>query len=293
MVNDMKPTCFLNTNTDEQNTPSGFHPTLKNNFVRMKLELRNIELGYGKRTVLSDINLEVNTGEIVCLIGPNGVGKTTLFKAILGLKKPTNGSIFLNGIDVSRWNHKEFARCIAYVPQAHNTPFPFSVLDVVLFGRTAHLGSFDSPGRKDRVIADECLDILNISHLRNQPFTQLSGGERQMVIIARALAQQPQFLVLDEPTSNLDFGNQVKVLNHINELKNKSLGIFMATHSPDHAFMCASKVVIVHNGGLMRFGDPETIITEESLKKVYGVDVLVINSPGKHETKRKVCVPMI
>jgi iron complex transport system ATP-binding protein len=259
----------------------------------MKLEITNVSLGYGKKTVLSDIDLEVNTGEIVCLIGPNGVGKTTLFKAILGFLKPSSGHIYLNGTDVSRWNHKEFARCIAYVPQAHNTPFPFSVMDVVLFGRTAHLGVFDSPGRKDRIIAEECMELLNISHLKKQPFTQLSGGERQMVIIARALTQQPHFLIMDEPTSNLDFGNQIMVLNQIKELKNQSLGIFMATHSPDHAFLCGSKVVIMHNGHLFSFGDPETIITEESLKEVYGVDVMIFDSPEERTSSRKVCVPMI
>jgi iron complex transport system ATP-binding protein len=259
----------------------------------MKLEIKNITVGYGKKTVLSGINLEVNTGEIVCLLGPNGAGKTTLFKAILGFFKPSSGAVFLDGIDVSRWKRREFARCIAYVPQAHSTPFPFTVKEVVLFGRTAHLGVFDSPGCKDHHIADECLDLLNITHLKHQLFTQLSGGERQMVIIARALAQQPHFLVMDEPTSNLDFGNQVKVLNQINDFKNNSLGILMATHSPDHAFMCGSKVAIVDNGRLTRFGDPETTITPKNLKDVYGVDVLVFDTPGAPGSTRKVCVPRI
>lgn len=260
----------------------------------MKLEITDITLGYGSKTILSHINLTVTTGDIVCLLGPNGAGKTTLFKAILGFLAPQSGNIFFDGKSVSQWNHRQFAQHIAYIPQAHSTPFPYSVQDVVLFGRTAHLGMFESPGKKDRFIADECIDLLGIAHLRNNSFPQLSGGEQQLVIIARALAQQPRFLVMDEPTSNLDFGNQVKVLKKINELKRNDMGILMSTHSPDHAFLCDAKALIIHQGNLVKYGDSESIITEKQLKNVYGVDVHIFESPQKDTVLgRKVCVPMI
>jgi len=255
----------------------------------MKLEIQNGMFGYAGNAVLKDVNFELNTGEIVCLLGKNGAGKTTLFKSMLGVLKPLSGSILLNGKPIEHWNRPQFARLVGYIPQARSLPFPFTVMDVVLFGRTAHLSAFGSPGKKDRILAEECMDLLHIAHLKNRTFTQLSGGEQQLVIIARALAQQPAFLIMDEPTSSLDFGNQINIIRQVNALKNNALGIMMATHSPDHAFMCNANVAVVHQGTLRKAGHANDIISELVLKEIYGVDVKV----RPLDDTRLVCVPEV
>ncbi|ADQ78663.1 ABC transporter related protein [Paludibacter propionicigenes WB4] len=255
----------------------------------MKLEIQNGKFGYGGNAVLQDVNFELNTGEIVCLLGKNGAGKTTLFKSMLGVLKPLSGSILLNGKPIEHWNRQQFARLVGYIPQARSLPFPFTVMDVVLFGRTAHLSAFGSPGKRDRILAGECMDLLNITHLQHRTFTHLSGGEQQLVIIARALAQQPAFLIMDEPTSSLDFGNQINIIRQVNALKNNALGIMMATHSPDHAFMCNANVAVVHQGTLRKAGHANDIISEQVLKEIYGVDVKV----RPLDDTRLVCVPEV
>ena len=259
----------------------------------ISLEFRHVNLGYHGHVVLHDVSLTLKTGEIVCLLGANGVGKTTLFKTILGFIKPLAGVITIDGKDCSQLSPKEFAHLVAYVPQLHHTPFPYKVRDVVLFGRTAHQKLFASPCKKDREIADRSLELLNIAHLAERSFTELSGGERQMVIIARALAQEARFIMFDEPTSNLDYGNQVRILRAIADLRSHSVGILMATHTPDHAFMVGSKVVVMANGGLLCYGTPETTLTTERLKEVYGVDVQVFDTPANGVASRKVCAPTI
>jgi len=258
----------------------------------MKLEIKNGVFGYAGKAVIKNINFELNTGEIVCLLGKNGAGKTTLFKSMLGVLKPISGSILLNEKPIEHWSRPQFARLVGYIPQARSLPFPFTVMDVVLFGRTSHLSTFGSPGKKDRLLAEECLELLKITHLKNRSFTQLSGGEQQLVIIARALAQQPAFLVMDEPTSSLDFGNQIKIIRQVNALKNNSLGIIMATHSPDHAFMCDANVAIIHKGKMWKTGHSNDVVSEEILKEIYGVEVKV-RLLGNPECNRLVCVPTV
>lgn len=259
----------------------------------MIYELKNISAGYPHHKVLDDVNFQISTGEIVCILGKNGAGKTTLFKTMLGVLTPLSGSVLLDGKNVTGWHRSDFARRVAYIPQARSLPFPYSVLDVVLFGRTSHLSMFGTPGRKDKLLAEECMDLLNIRHLQNRIFTHLSGGEQQMVIIARALAQQPSFLIMDEPTSSLDFGNQIKIIKQVNELKNNELGIVMATHLPDHAFMCDANVSVVHEGKILTSGHANDIVTETMLKEIYGVKVRVKNLGNQQDCNRKVCIPML
>jgi iron complex transport system ATP-binding protein len=237
----------------------------------MKLEIKNAALGYHKKAVLTNINLELNTGQIICVLGKNGAGKTTLFKTILGILPLLKGEILLNGKNIGDWSRKKFARVVAYVPQARALPFPFTVSDVVLFGRTAYLSAFASPSKNDRIIADDCLEKLRITHLKKRIFTQLSGGEQQMVIIARALAQQPAFLIMDEPTASLDFGNQMKIIGQVKELKDDDLGVMMATHYPNHAFMCDADVAAIHQNSIWKQGNCNNIITESVLKKIYDI----------------------
>lgn len=256
----------------------------------MKLEIKNLTGGYGNKMIIRDFSTAVETGDILCLLGPNGVGKTTLFKSILGFLKMQGGEISLDGKNMEKFSWAEQARIIGYVPQSSNPPFPFSVIDVVVMGRTAHLGMFGTPGKKDFQKAYEVLEQLQIVHLAENAFTELSGGERQMVMIARALVQQPAFIMLDEPTASLDFGNQAKVLQRILSLSKNGIGIIMTTHYPDHAFLCDGKVVLLQRGDTYHTGHAGEVLTEENLTKAYGVKVRIIQSEMDGITMR-FCAP--
>jgi iron complex transport system ATP-binding protein len=258
----------------------------------MKLEVDSAICGYAGKIVLNGISFSVSSNEVLCLLGPNGVGKTTLFKTILGFLKLYGGSITADGADVRRWTRKKYAQVLGYVPQNHTPPFAFSVIDVVTMGRTAHLGSFSTPSASDKAVAERELEALGIGHLRDRVYTEISGGERQMVLIARALAQEPQILVMDEPTSNLDFGNQLLVLGQIKKLAEKGIGIVMTSHVPDHAFLCSSRVALLKKDGF-EIGAPDDIVTEENLKAVYGVNVKITSTPIGGGRFAKACVPMI
>lgn len=258
----------------------------------MKLEIRNAVCGYGKNMVVKKASLEINSGETLCVLGPNGVGKTTFLKAILGLLKLSQGEIIINGKDISAYSKMELAKIIGYVPQSHVPPFPYTVYDVVLMGRNAHIGLFSSPTKKDMQIADDILNTLDIYHLKDRVYTQISGGERQLVLIARALAQECQLLVMDEPTSNLDFGNSIKVLSYINNLVSKrGIALIMITHSPDQAFLCATKVAVMKDGSIINIGKPEDIIDNKCLKYIYGVDVDVVTVSNQNGKSVKSCIP--
>jgi iron complex transport system ATP-binding protein len=243
------------------------------------IELKNVSCGYGNKAVLNDFSAKISSGEIYCLLGPNGIGKTTLFKTILGLLPALSGTISIDNKDVSRLTPGDFARYIGYVPQFHIPPFAFSVLDVIVMGRTARLGVFGSPKAADYSFALEVMTRLGITHLREKLYTQLSGGERQMALIARALAQEPAFLMMDEPTSNLDFGNQAKVLEHIIALTSKNLGIIMTTHYPEHVLLLKTKVSLLKKGGAVQTGDAREVLTAANLSETYGISVAVAEVP--------------
>ncbi|BAH06636.1 hypothetical protein CKR_1585 [Clostridium kluyveri NBRC 12016] len=259
----------------------------------MNLEIKNAICGYGFRAVVKGISVNVKSGETLCLLGPNGVGKTTLFKTILGFLKLQGGEIILDGENINNLSRKKLAKAIGYVPQAHTPPFPFSVLDVITMGRTAHLGAFASPSKNDMAIAEESLETLGISFLKNKIYTEISGGERQMVLIARALTQQPSILVMDEPTSNLDFGNQIRVLEQINSLVKKGLGVIMTTHFPDHTFLCSSKVALMQKNNIFTVGSVDDVVTEENLRSAYGVDVKITSTVNSRGEPIKACIPLL
>lgn len=244
------------------------------------LRLEKVSCGYGPREVVSEFSAAVAAGDVFCLLGPNGIGKTTLFKTILGFLPPRGGRLALNGRDLTRMSVEERARLIGYVPQAHVPPFAFSVFDVVLMGRTAHLGTFGRPGRRDRQAAADSLERLGIGFLARRVYTELSGGERQMVLIARALTQEPEFLMMDEPTSNLDFGNQARVLQNIRRLAGEGLGVVMTTHFPDHVFQCGSRVALMRPGRPHLVGQVNEVMTETHLQDAYGVPVTIVAADG-------------
>jgi ABC-type cobalamin/Fe3+-siderophores transport systems, ATPase components len=264
-----------------------------NEVPELKLEVKQACCGYGKRDVVEGISIKVESGEILCLLGPNGVGKTTLFKTILGFLKLRGGEILLDGENVQTWSRSRLAKAIGYVPQAHTPPFPFKVIDVVVMGRAAHLGITASPSKADIMIAEEALAILDVQFLKDRIYTEISGGERQMVLIARALAQKPKILVMDEPTSNLDFGNQIRVLEQINSLSRRGLGVIMTSHFPDHAFLCSSKVALMQNNNVFSIGSVEQVITEENLKSAYGVEVKIFTTFNKSGGSINTCVPLL
>lgn len=259
----------------------------------MTLEVLGADCGYGNNTVVRNISVQVESGEILCILGPNGVGKTTLFKTILGFLKLKGGKIVLNGENVLNWTRKKLAQTVGYVPQAHIPPFPFKVIEVVTMGRTAHLGNFSSPSGRDVEIAENALETLGIHFLRDRIYTEISGGERQMVLIARALTQQPEFLVMDEPTSNLDFGNQVRVLQNIKKLAESGMGVIMTSHFPDHAFLCSGKVALIQKNNKFIVGKAEEVITEGNLQEAYGVGVKIISTTDSTGGTVKTCVPVL
>ncbi|KNY25177.1 ABC transporter ATP-binding protein [Pseudobacteroides cellulosolvens] len=258
----------------------------------MMLEVRDVSCGYGKKMVVEKITLNVVKGEILCLLGPNGVGKTTFFKSILGFLKLMGGEILLDGENISQIPKSRFAKVVGYVPQAHTPPFPFSVLDVVLMGRTAHLGLFALPSQKDVKIAENALEMLGVSYLKDRVYTEISGGERQMVLIARALTQEPKVLIMDEPTSNLDFGNQIRVLERIKRLSEKGLAVIMTSHFPNHVFLCSSKVALMQHRSFL-VGNADEIVTEKNLKSAYGIDVKITSAMDQKGNIIKACIPLI
>ena len=254
------------------------------------LEASDLAFSYGGGpTIFSGLNLTAGAGEIVCILGPNGTGKSTLIKCLAGLNRPTAGRVRLAGKDSSALSRAAIARVAAYVPQLHQGVFAFSVFEVVLLGRAPHLGFFGAPGRRDREAAQLAIAALGIEHLADKAYTELSGGERQLVLFARILAQEPKLLLLDEPTSHLDFGNQIQVLALISRLADQGLAVVMTSHFPDHAFLTSRTVAVMAGGRFVAVGKPAEVVTEERLAEVYGVNVRIATLPGYGT----VCVPLL
>src|SRR5271163_1155345 len=254
----------------------------------MRLTAQNLTIGYGDRVIGTGISLVILPGEVLCLLGPNGAGKTTLFRTLLGLQPALAGKVAIDGVPLEFLRPSDIAQRLAYVPQAHVTEFSYSVLDVVLMGRTARLRSFASPGSEDRRIALDKLAGLGIGDLAGEDYTQISGGQRQLVLIARALTQGAPFLVMDEPTASLDFGNQAMVLARIRELAGDGYGVVLSTHDPDHALLVATRVAIIDEGGLKVIGKARDVVTAEALSALYRTEVQVEETPSG----RRVCVPV-
>ena len=240
------------------------------------LEARSLRIGYGATTIGTEINFKLVAGQILCLLGPNGSGKSTLFKSLLGLIPLLGGQVLLQGLPLASSARRHIAQQVAYVPQATEGMFAFQVLDVVVMGRSAHIGMFAAPSQQDKDIALQSLAQLGMAHLRHRIYTQLSGGEQQLVLLARALAQQPQALILDEPTASLDFGNQIRVLEQIHALRDQGLAIFLCTHQPEHAYRVADKVLLFKKGNVAAAGVTATTLTAEALAQLYDLPITVV-----------------
>ncbi len=258
----------------------------------MKLCVSHAEYHYDSEKAhgFKDINFTLENAGIMTILGPNACGKTTLLKCIDGLLKLDQGSILINDKDMCLLSRVEIAKAIGFVPQFHEASFAFSVLDAVLVGRSPHIGLLDSPKKEDILIARQAIETLGISYLINTPYTQISGGEKQLVLLARILAQKPSLLLLDEPTSHLDFGNQIRLLTTMQKLAAGGMPIIMTSHFPDHAFLVSHKVALMKSGELIAVGTPEEIITEQNLEEVYKIRVKVMNvNVGVNRT---ICVPV-
>lgn len=235
------------------------------------LELLGLRTGHGRRMVSEAVDLCIAAGEVLCLLGPNGCGKTTLFRTVLGLLPPLAGQVLVQGQPVQHWPRAEFARRVGYVPQAQAGVFAFEALDMVLMGRAARLSLLARPSRADRAMALACMERLQIAHLAARRYTELSGGERQLVLIARALAQEPALLVMDEPTASLDFGNQIRVLEQIAGLSAQGMAVLLSTHQPEHALRVATRIALLGRGRLLDVGEPRAVATPSALAGLYGV----------------------
>ena len=241
----------------------------------MKIESRGIEFSYKNRRVLRGLDFSADGGDIVAVLGPNGVGKSTLFRCLLGFLRPQKGGVYIDGRDIQSMSAAESARHVAYIPQSVSPIFNYTVLDTALMGMTNRLGTFQTPRSKDIEKADGVLDSLGISHLRSRGCAQISGGERQLALLARALVQDAGILIMDEPTANLDYGNNWRVMERIVALASAGYTVIFSTHDPNQAFFHANHALVMKDGRVVASGPPGTTLSGELLSDLYNIKALV------------------
>ena len=247
----------------------------------MTIELKNVTIGYGRTPVVDDINLRLEGGHFYCLLGANGIGKTTLFKTILGLLPPLGGEVLIEDKPLHSMPLVELSECISYVPQAKASAYDMDVRDVVVMGRTRFIKKFAQPSEYDYEMSAEILERLGIQKLADKQYSELSGGEQQIVLIARALTQEARFVLMDEPASNLDFENQKKVLECLQQLSGSGIGVLLSSHSPDHAIYCDMELILIDRNRHIHTGKIDEILTDQLLREVYGVDIHLISDVTK------------
>jgi len=246
---------------------------------RPVLTVSRLAIGYGQRVLAREISFTLPHGSITCLLGRNGVGKTTLFRTVLGLIAPIDGSIRIGPCEMRDLSRSAIAKAVAYVPQAHVGAFAHSALDLVLMGRTVHLGALQQPGRSDIDIAKDCLAQLGIGDVAEHGLDRISGGQRQLVFIARALAQQAGTLIMDEPAASLDVANRVMLREAIRRLAAEGYAILLSTHEPDEAFATADRAALLGADGFI-CGPAEAVLTEAALSSLYDRRIVVERTPS-------------
>ena len=245
----------------------------------MKLTVENLSFAYGKGDpVLRDVSFTADGGDFLSVLGANGAGKSTLFRCLLGGLEGYTGTISLDGRDVRTLSRRELAAHIAYIPQIHRPTFGYAVLDVTLMGLTRFLSPFRSPSRELEAQALAALERMGVAHLARRSFATLSGGEQQLVLIARALCQRSDVLLMDEPTSSLDYGNQLRVLQRVSELAGQGYTVILSTHDPQHALRFSRRVLALRDGRVAAFGDTRDVLTETLLRRLYGVDAALLDT---------------
>ncbi|MBE5954909.1 MAG: ATP-binding cassette domain-containing protein [Lachnospiraceae bacterium] len=256
----------------------------------MRLSVEHGSFFYEKdRMIFEDINFSVDSGEILAILGPNGAGKTTMLRCITGMLKWKKGKSMLDGENIADMPSKKQWSRMAYVPQAKGVTSAYTAFEMVLLGRSSHLNPFSAPGRKDIRKAEEVMELLGITYLAEKKCSKMSGGELQMVLIAKALAAEPKVLILDEPESNLDFKNQLVVLDAMSGLAQKGMTCIFNTHYPAHALQRAHKALILSKGGDYVFGDTASVVNEENIQKAFGVQAVI----GEIETKENIVKDVI
>lgn len=256
----------------------------------MIYEVDNISFTYpgGKNKVLDRVSLNLNEGQILSILGPNGAGKTTLLNCMVGLLDPDEGDIRICGTDMKKKTKRSIAQIVGYVPQLHTPAFNYRVIDFVLMGCAPRVGMLGRPGKDEEKLCLSVLEDMQISDLADRSYIEISGGERQQVLIARAVVQQPKVILFDEPTAHLDYGNQHKVLKMVRNMADKGYSIIITTHNPDHALLLGDRTAIVEKSGHLTVGDTKEIITQDKLRQVYDVDLHLLNIDEIHRTA---CLP--
>ena len=244
----------------------------------MSIAVQKLSFSYGAHRVLSDVTFTASEGALLAVLGPNGVGKSTMFRCMLGLMNDYTGTVAVNGTAIRTLSARQMARRIAYIPQSYYPTFHYSVLDMVLMGTAHQLSPFALPGSEQTDIARQALAQVGVEHLAARSFHRLSGGEQQLTMIARALAQQAGILVMDEPTSNLDFGNQLRVLSCIQRLAADGYTVLLSSHNPQHALTYADRILALIDGKGAADGSPRDVLTEALLMQLYGVQTSIVDT---------------
>ena len=242
----------------------------------IKYTAEKISFAYtGGHNIFTNIDLSVNKGEVFTILGSNGTGKSTLLNCMAGQLTPLSGKVQIGGKSIESMSTDEFARHVAYVGQLHYPMFAYSVREVVVMGRLAYLGISGSPKQADYKIAEEMMELMGVSHLADKSYLEISGGERQLIMFAQALTQTPDFLVLDEPTSHLDFGNQIRCLEIVQKVAGEGYGVILSSHFPDHSLMFNHRVGILHKGQFIAIGNAKEVINEQNMSAIYNIPVSV------------------
>lgn len=257
----------------------------------MELCVQSISSGYNKHKIIEDISFSLKNGEVLCVLGANGSGKTTLFRALMRFLPLFCGTISIDGKQVSSLPLNEFAQKVSYIPQSHIPTFSYTVLELAMMGRASHIQPFSAPGTQDRELTLQILEKLGIAHLQKKYYTQISGGERRLALIARALCQQATFIVMDEPSSDLDYANQQLVLNTIHTLKREGYGIILSTHAMEYPFSVADYALLLKDGHCLSCGPPALALNAQTLTKAFGVPMEVVEVKDSSGKLRKLCLP--
>nr|WP_288555458.1 ABC transporter ATP-binding protein [uncultured Mediterraneibacter sp.] len=256
----------------------------------MGITVKDLKFSYGKHPVLKGIDFQLEEGNLVCVLGKNGAGKSTMFRCMLGLLPGYQGEILVEKENVKDLTQRQMAQKMAYIPQTHRAVYSFPVRDMILMGTTASLGNFENPGPHQREMVERAMEQVGITDLADRPVNELSGGEQQLVLIARALAQQTKILIMDEPCSSLDYGNQIRLMQTMKKLAKEGYLVIQSTHNPEHAFLFADQTMALLDGKVAGLGVPGEILTEELLEKMYGIP-LELYKVGKENIR--VCIPKV